>query len=128
MAILDIINTLAPAYSADARIPDLITLAIQQTSTSKFGCKWEYAVALRVCHLIARNPLTGAGTSGAVTSAQEGQVSQSYSIPPELQRRYGDLCSTPYGLQLAQLIEGNIMGAVVAGGPMSSSVGLRGRR
>jgi len=114
MSVSDLIATLAPAYVSDTRLPSFITLAMQQTSTSRFGINYEYAVALRVCHLIARNPIAQPGVSGAVSSASEGGVAQSYSIPPKLQARYGDLCSTSYGMQLAQLIDGNILGIAVA--------------
>jgi hypothetical protein len=79
--------------------------------------------------MIARNPMTEPGTPGAVSSATEGAVSQSYSISEELKRRYPDLVSTPYGAQLAELIDGNTIGIVVAGGPMAgSSLGIPLRR
>jgi hypothetical protein len=76
--------------------------------------------------MLARNPTTQAGQPGAVTTAQEGGVHQQYSIPPKLQTKYGDLCSTPYGMELAQLIEGNVFAPFVAGGPMLNPSG-RGR-
>jgi hypothetical protein len=116
MSVSALIAAIAPAYAADARLPIFTTLATQQTSRPRFGENYEYAIALRVCHLIARNPLSGPGTSGAVTSATEKSVSQSYSVPQDLQKRYGDLCSTPYGAQLASLIDGNIVGHLAVGG------------
>jgi hypothetical protein len=116
MSVSSLILAIAPAYANDARISTFTTLAVQQTSRSRFGVNYEYAVALRVCHMIARNPVTGAGSAGAVTSATEGSVSQSYSVSPDLQKRYGDLCSTAYGAQLAQLMDGNIVAHLAIGG------------
>jgi hypothetical protein len=116
MSVSDYITALAPAYAGDARIAMFETIAMQQTSRAYFGQNYEYAIALRVCHMVARNPTTAPGTPGAVSSASERSVSQSYSIPPDLQKKYGDLCSTPYGCQLAQLMEGNVLGQVFVGG------------
>jgi hypothetical protein len=117
MSISDLISALAPAYAADTRIAAFTTIAQSRTSQSRFGQNYELAVALRVCHMIARNPQTGPGTPGAVVSAQERSVSQSYRVSDDLMRRYSDLCSTPYGAQLAELIEGNTIGIIVPGGP-----------
>ena len=124
MSVSELIAAIAPAYVSDTRVSAFTTLATQQTSRSRFGGNFEYAVALRVCHMIARNPAAGPGTSGAVTSATEGGVNQSYSIPPDLQKRFGDLCSTPYGAQLASLIDGNIVGHLAVGGDSSDSGSL----
>jgi hypothetical protein len=116
MSVSELIAAIAPTYAADTRLPIFTTIATQQTSRTRFGDNYEYAIALRVCHMIARNPTIGPGTSGAVTSATEKSVSQSYSVPPDLQKRYGDLCSTPYGAQLASLIDGNIVAHLAVGG------------
>jgi len=129
MTVTDYITALAPAYLTDSRIASFTAMAMQRTSASAFGCNYLLAVALRICHMIARNPMTEPGTPGAVSSATEGAVSQSYSISEELKRRYPDLVSTPYGAQLAELIDGNTIGIVVAGGPMAgSSLGIPLRR
>jgi hypothetical protein len=116
MSVSELIAAIAPAYASDTRLSIFTTLATQQTSRSRFGENYEYAIALRTAHMIARNPITGPGVSGAVTSATEKSVSQSYSIPPDLQKRYSDLCSTPYGAQLASLIDGNIVAHLAVGG------------
>lgn len=118
MSVSDYISTIAPAYASDTRLATFITIATQQLSRRRFGVNFEWAVALLTCHMIARNPAaTGQqGTPGAVTSATEKSVSQSYSIPPDLQRRYSDWTSTPYGCQLAQLAEGSIVAPMAVGG------------
>jgi hypothetical protein len=116
MSVSEYISALAPAYASDSRIGIFTNLATKMTSRDRFGDNYEYAVALRVAHMIARNPSTQPGAPGAVTSASEGGVSQSYSVPKYLQEKYGDLCTTAYGAQLAQLIEGNVVGHLVIGG------------
>ncbi len=127
MSVSSLIAALAPDYASDSRLSTFTSLATQQTSRSRFGVNYELAIALRVCHLIARNPLVGAGSSGAVTSATEGSVSQSYSIPADLQKRYGDLCSTAFGMQLAQLMDGNIVSHLAVGsGSMDSLIDRQG--
>jgi hypothetical protein len=116
MSVDTLIAALAPAYVGDTRIQVFLPLAMQQTSRDRFGTNYEYAVALRVCHMIARFPATQPGYPGAITSATEGGVSQSYQVSPDLMKRYGDLCSTPYGAMLASLIDGNVVAHVAVGG------------
>ena len=110
------IADLAPAMATDSRIPNFIIIATNRTSVDRFGDNRELAIALRVCHMLARNPVLqrNGGASGAVSSASEGGVSQSYSVPPYMHQKYGDLCSTSYGCQLADLIEGNIFSTLTA--------------
>ena len=118
MSVTDNIAIIAPALATDTRIPTLIIVATNQISSCRFGRNYEWAIALLVCHMISRNPaasLTG-GTPGAVTNAQEGAVSQSYSVSPDLQKRYSDWTSTPYGCQLAQLAESSVVAPMAVGG------------
>ncbi len=122
MSVGELISALAPVYAGDTRIGIFTNLAMQQTSRTRFGNNFEYAVALRVCHMIARNPQLAPGTPGAVTSQSEGEISQSYSVSDYLRTKYPDLCSTPYGCQLAELIEGNIVGQLAVGGGIGSPV------
>ena len=116
MGVSDNIALIAPAYAADTRITQLVPIAMNQLSRERFGRNYEWAVSLLICHMIARNPSTGPGVAGAVTSATEKSVSQSYAIPPDLQKRYSDWTSTPYGCQLAQLAEGMIVAPMAIGG------------
>jgi hypothetical protein len=120
MSVSTLISAIAPAYASDSRIAIFTTLATQQTSRTHFGLNYEYAVALRVCHMIFRAPANGPGTPGAVTSAVEGSVSQAYQISPDLMKRYGDLCCSPYGCMLASLIDGHIVGQFAVGGGAGS--------
>ena len=65
--------------------------------------------------MIARNPTTEPGDGGPTSSKTEDGLSQSFAVSPEMQRRHGDLCSTAYGMQLADLIDGNITGHLASG-------------
>jgi len=121
MSVSSLISEIAPAYASDTRKSTFTTIATNQTSRSVFGVHYEYAIALRVCHMIAQNPVRGTGASGSVTSATEGGVSQSYSVTPDLQKKYGALCNTPYGCQLAQLMEGNVVGHMAVGAGLQSA-------
>ncbi|HMD67756.1 MAG TPA: DUF4054 domain-containing protein [Chitinivibrionales bacterium] len=123
MNVTDLIAAIAPAYVSDSRIAAFTTIAEGRTNRKRFGKNYEFAVALRVCHMICRNPSDEPGTPGAVTGAQEKAVSQQYKVSDDLMRRYSDLCSTPYGAQLAELIDGHTIGIVVAGGPMGFQPG-----
>ena len=116
MGVSENIALIAPAYAADTRIAQLTVVAGNQLSSVRFGRNYEWAIALLVCHMIHRNPAIGPGTPGAVTSATEKSVSQSYAIPPGLQARYSDWASSPYGCQLAQLAEGMIVAPMAIGG------------
>ena len=123
MSVTSLLSAIAPAYASDPSVGTLMNIAMQRTSRCAFGANYEYAVALRLAHMICRNPSSQPGTAGAVTSEAEGQLSRSYSISPELQAKYGDLCSTPYGCQLAELMEGNVVGLMSVSGGAGTNAG-----
>ena len=116
MAVSDYVDMLNTNFASDTRLTAFINLATGMLSRSRFGQNFEWAVALLVCHMIARNPANQAGTPGAVTQASEGGVSQSYKVSEDLQKRYSDWTSTSYGCQLAQLAEGSIVAPMAVGG------------
>lgn len=113
-----IIAVRAPQFSGDPRLSDLINLAKLQTS-SKLGDKYQLALALRVMHWLileergGGNPGSGGGTSsgsstpGNLKSEKEGDLSRNYELTSILQRKWGDLTSTQYGLELVSLIKGH---------------------
>ena len=116
MGVSDYIAAIAPSLASDSRVATFQAVAMNNISRCQFQDNYEYAVALLVCHLLARNPTKGQGRPGAVTAAQEGGVSESYAISEDLKRKYSDWTSTSYGCQLAQLAEGQIVGQVAVGG------------
>jgi hypothetical protein len=125
MSVSSLIADLAPAFASDLRIASFTSVATQLTSRTHFGENYELAVALRVCHMIARNPTTEPGDGGPTSSKTEDGLSQSFAVSPEMHRRHGDLCSTSYGLQLADLIDGKITGHL-ASGDSSGTTALQG--
>lgn len=113
----DVIVARAPQYAADPRLGTFITLAMQRTSKTRFGENYGYAVGLRALHMLDMEAQRGGGSSdsgvavpGAVTSSTEGGISQSHQ--GAMAKRYGDkypdLCSTAFGVELIELIEGSI--------------------
>jgi hypothetical protein len=109
--IITIFNAIAPQYSTDARISTFQSISQSLTSQTFFGANYEYAVALRMAHMITiANRLRGQG--GAIAAESEGEVSISYSIPAKMQ---GALSQTSYGIELEQLIRQSGMGITVAG-------------
>ena len=112
-----IIAARGPQYSADPRIATFITMAMQRTSTTRFGDNYGYAVGLRALHMLdleaqrgGTSADSGVGVPGAITSSTEGGISQSRQ--GAMAKRYGDkypdLCQTAFGVELIELIEGSI--------------------
>lgn len=101
-AILDVI---APEFAGNADKNDHLALAALRTSSTKFGDKYNYAVALRAAHtLTLADPVYGS-SSGAVKSRKEGDLSISYGSTKGVN---GYLSQTSYGIELAGLIRANI--------------------
>lgn len=108
-AILDVI---APELASDVKKADHLSLAELRTDTTKFGDKYNYAVALRAAHtLTIANQTTGAA-SGAVKSRKEGDLSISYGT---IKGVNGYLSQTSYGIELLGLIRGNIPAYSITG-------------
>jgi len=113
-----IISLRTPQFASDSRLTDLIALAQSQTSATAFGAQTDMAVALRVMHwltLEARNGgvadvTSGSGASGALSSESEGQLSRSYNVSAAAVKRYPDLASTQWGMDLIALMNGCILG------------------
>lgn len=119
LSITQIITLRAPQYSADTRLPDFIELAELQTS-SGFGAKYNYAVALRVLHMLTLETIhgglisastSGSAVAGIITSEAEGDLSRSYGDTAAVSGaggagRYVNLSTTAYGTELIELING----------------------
>ena len=112
MTATQIVALRAPQYAADIRLPDFVTLATMLTAES-FGDRREYAIALRVLHMMSMEALhggtgstySGTGASGGVVSESEGQLSRSFGSSGAATAHNGDLSSTAYGLELMELAE-----------------------
>lgn len=115
MTVEQILETIAPELSTDPEKSNHITLAKQRTSTTCFGVNYNYAVALRAAHTLTlkNNANSGlAGSVGGITSKREGDLSIGFGGQSATGIK-GDLGTTSYGVQLDELIKGNITGISV---------------
>jgi len=118
MSAINFVHVRAPALEAQVTV-DLIAIADAQTGQfdtttqiGTLGTMREYAVALRALHIVSRrlrDQGSGAVFGGAVSSVSEGQLSQSYKVSDQDVRKFGDLTSTIWGIELIELIKGNFM-------------------
>jgi len=107
----EIIAVKAPGYETDPRIDDFTDLAKFHISSDVFGSKYNYALALMVCHWIACEGLSGGSSSGAgsgvggsITSEKEGDLSRSYGNVSFTSAGAASYYSkTMYGQELYQL-------------------------
>lgn len=125
LSITQIIDIIAPQYSADASLTNTITLATQRTSESAFGDNYYYAIALRTAHILTLRDMNSGGVSsglggavGTITQKSEGNTSISFGsiagITGTTGSKTGDLGLTRYGIELLGLIAGNICGFSVS--------------
>jgi hypothetical protein len=118
---LDYINIRAPELANYPNIEAYIVASSAQTgnfsSTPIPGAtytKKDIAIALRALHMITRKiNLDNAGgqgqTVGFVTQASEGEISVSTAVDPIAQKRFGDLVTTTWGVELISLIKSSFM-------------------
>lgn len=112
-----VITVLTPQYAGDVRIPDMIALAEMETS-SCYGEKYNYAVALRVSHMLALDDLrggsgdgtdSGSGEAGSISSEKEGDLARAYGNSGSGSSSGSDLTQTRWGLKLIDLQKGHFM-------------------
>ncbi len=121
MTPLQIITMRAPQWATDPRlssVPSLIDYATQLTGTIFSGEQRNLAIALRVLHILATESLrggnpgaaqstSGEGHAGMITSESEGQLSKSFAVNSNAAKRWANLSTTSYGLELIELFRGN---------------------
>lgn len=111
LSIDDILLLIAPHLVSDSQKNKAIELAKLCTSLKYFGDKYNYAVALRVAHILTvkNTPDT---ESGKVSSKREGDLSISYE---STNKNTDNLEFTKYGRELLGLVNGAIMAIDIAG-------------
>jgi len=118
MTASQILSAIAPQFDTDTNRATHIQLAVLRTSTTCFGDKYEYAVALRAAHTLTLSNLASSGVSsggsGGITSKREGDLSISFGGTSSTGVS-GDLGQTSYGVELQNLIDGNILGIRITG-------------
>jgi hypothetical protein len=96
----------------------LIAIATMNTgdfgsdTIANIGTRTEYAIALRVLHMIVRDQIRDAGANqhgGVVSSESEGNLSVSMSLSEQDKRDFPDLCTTTWGVELISFIRGNFI-------------------
>lgn len=106
LSVVDIVLAIGGSeYTSDTRIEALIAIAEGFTSSTAFGAKYNYAVALRVCHMIAKDRVNSRRSGGDVTYVDESKK-VSIAAPNEvLRRKYGELTTTVFGMELIGMIQ-----------------------
>lgn len=111
----NILAVIGPQFVTDPRLADFIGLARLETSVN-FGEKYNFAVALRVCHELALEAMqggdggtstAGSGVSGQITSEKEGDLARSYGKAGSGSDADSALSTTKYGSKLLELRSGH---------------------
>lgn len=117
MTPLEIITLRASQWAGDPRLsssPSLLDYAAQLTG-SVFGAQRDMAIALRALHILAVESMrggnpgavissSGEGHAGRISSETEGSLSKSFSVDSAAYKRWGNLSTTCYGLELIELL------------------------
>jgi len=117
LSVLQILSATALQLVSDPELSVHVQLAAQRTSSTCFGENYTLAVALRAAHTLTLKNEAVAGNSGAVgpvTSMKEGDLSISFGGASSISVK-GDLGTTKYGIQLQDLIDGQISSMSVTG-------------
>lgn len=84
----EIIEVICPGKGADPRVDDLLDLATAFVAEVTFGEKYNYALALVVCHQFqleaqgnGNSENSGNGAIGGIKSIKEGKLQKSYGGP-----------------------------------------------
>lgn len=117
MTIEQTLDIIAPQFSTNPDRAGYIEIAKTRVSASVYGTKYELAVAYRVAHDMTINgEVTGSnGLSygGIVTEETEGDLSRSFADTSSKATKYSSLLSTSYGQSLYDLMQGNVIKALV---------------
>jgi len=115
MAAVDIIAVRAPEYSTYPGLNSFIAIANSQTgafdstpldATGTLGTTRDMAVALRALHLMCRSKYRDGGFSGGqISFEREGELDKKFTVDPALIKKYPDLVTTIWGLELVEMIK-----------------------
>ena len=106
------IDTRAPTYSADARLPEMLIQATAETG-DVFGVLKNKAIALLMMHWLFLDDRDSGnqGIGGTVKREKEGMLEKEYMIDFSLTVRYPDLSQSKWGLELIRLRRAKIITA-----------------
>lgn len=84
----EIVAVICPGKDTDPRIDDFLDLATAFVASVTFGTKYNYALALVVCHMFqleeqggGSSTSSGSGAVGGIKSIKEGQLSKTFGGP-----------------------------------------------
>lgn len=111
-----IFNAIAPQFVSDPNKSTHLEIATLRTSQNCFGDKYNLAIALRAAHTLTLTDTANnlGGSSGGVTSKREGDLALSFGGQSSTGIK-GDLGQSTYGVQLQNLIDGNILAINLTG-------------
>lgn len=112
-------KVVAPEYAdkTDAELDLFANEAECEVSESKWGCKYDRAVALITAHLIAmseraKNSGTGSSGTGQLTKVKVGQLERTFDAGSDVEKKDGSYNLTIYGKEFIrirkQLLKGPI--------------------
>lgn len=101
------------------RVDDFLVLAAFYVSENIFGVKYQYALALVVCHQLTLDAQgggstdsSGSGVVGGIKKEKEGDLSREYGgVSQNISQQKQYFMSTPFGQELLQLWNACIFGA-----------------
>lgn len=107
----EIIALKLPSSATDPRLADFISLAGFYVSERIFEDKYQYALALVVCHQLALESQgggsaasSGSGAVGGIKSEKEGDLARSFGgVGSNISEQKQYFMSTPFGQELLQL-------------------------
>ena len=111
------VEALCPGKESDSRLDAFLEAASYFVAESMFGDKYDYALALVVCHMFALEAMgggnettPGSGVAGGIKSEKEGALSQSYgSISSNISENKQYWGQTSHGMNLMALWDACIL-------------------
>lgn len=108
MTAREIIGAICPALAKSEALGTFVKMAEENTSRTRFGKQYSYAVAYRACHLFTITAGSGGNAAlglGQVASMSEGGLSVSFAAGSSQSDANGGLETTKYGKMLLGLIK-----------------------
>lgn len=113
----DIVAVKCPGKETDPRLTDMIELAKFTISENIFGEKYEYALALLVCHFFqleaqggGSSSSSGSGSVGGIKSEKEGDLARSFGgVSSNIRESKMFLSQTAAGQELLYLFDACIL-------------------
>lgn len=105
MASADTLIAIAPEFTGDAAIGQMLTWAAQRIDAEAWGDLYEQGCIYLACHMLARKARAaeGGAGAGAVVSEKAGELQRSYGAVVGVLDSDAVYATTPYGVQYLTL-------------------------